>query len=258
MNNLEEEKNDLILFCQKIIHKPDLLTLVPEFVDFMEEYIDRRKREGDGADLEESLPPEFEESDSPKTHGKKAMKDKKYEEAIRHFSECTHLESPLVYSMRAEAYYCNDDVEAALRDVEKALALNQNCAKALVVKSRCFQKNNNLEEAFLCASRAQSNDYNPDVEEYLQKLKKDLDRVRESNELPVRTGEPAIASSTPSASGTPSVPSMDMFMNPEMIAMAQQMMRNNPELMANAINSVSQDKKMQQAISDMASMLQKS
>ena len=149
--------------------------------------------------------------------------------------------SPLVQSHRAEAYYENGERDNALVDANNALCKNSNSAKALVVKAKCHNARQEYKEAFKAISKAQSIDYDPDLNDFVHSVK--------SKSMSIKSPQDKNA---PSASSSPSGPNvMDMLNDPNMIALAQNMLQTNPEMIQSCIKSMGKDSNMKEMIQSM-------
>lgn len=238
----DESYQEVVILLNKIMNKPCILEQHPCFLEFMRNYLDKKSKIIEVDD--ECLPPEFDETESPKTRGKKAMVNGEFSDAIVHFSECLKQpewkSSPLVISQRAEAYYENGNIDKALIDANYALSCNSNSAKALVVKAKCHNIKKEFKEAFESISKAQSIDYNPELKHLETEMKTKLSDSKNT---------PDCSSSRSSSSSIPNM--MDMLNNPDMIAMAQNMIQQNPDMIQNYMKSLESDSNMQSVIQSM-------
>jgi tetratricopeptide (TPR) repeat protein len=247
---MEQEEQSYTILFNKIMKKPSILEQHPCFLEFMRNYL----HEKDEIIENEDLPPNF-EVESPKTQGKKAMISGDFPNAIYYFTECLKQEqwncSPLMRSQRAEAYYENGNIEKAMIDANDALSNNPNSAKALVVKAKCHNTNKEFKEAFESISKAQSIDYNPELNEFVYDMKVKITSKNNTSQSQSSNTAPSSSNSSNSSQSLPNM--MNMLKDPNMIALAQNMLQQNPEMIQNYMKSLEGDSCVQDVLRMMQS-----
>ncbi|KAK2608775.1 hypothetical protein QQS21_002632 [Conoideocrella luteorostrata] len=86
------------------------------------------------------VPTEQDEADAYKAAGNKFFKDKKFDEAIRQYTEAIKLfpDSPIYLNNRAAAHMSNYNYAAALKDCSRAAALDSQNPKVLLRLARIY------------------------------------------------------------------------------------------------------------------------
>lgn len=127
-----------------------------------------------------------------------------------------------LWTKRGNIHLCRKEYRRAEQDAARALELNPNYAKALVLRATTnFKQGVNLKCAFQYICTAQSIDFDEDALGLQKEIKDAMDKKNEDT-------SPTLNANFSSLVQNPNIASL--MQNPQIMSMAQNMM-NNPEIM---------------------------
>lgn len=168
-----------------------------------------------------------EEAEEFKKLGNSHMSDKKYDEAIESYGKAIALDTsnPVYYSNRAAAYSSKGDHVSAVGDAEKAISLDPKFAKAY---HRLGHAQYSLSDFRAAASAFERGlQIEPDNLNLQSGLENALKRSGPSDDNALSQNSTQNSSVSDRGPGGAGLPDLASFMNnPQMMAMAQQLMSN--------------------------------
>lgn len=210
-----------------------------------------------GEDNKEPTEEESDQADEFRGKGAKAYSGGEYEDAINFYTQAILLNPThaLYYAKRAQAFLKLNKPNAAIRDCDRAMQLNPDCASAYKFRGRANRLLGNWELAAKDLRQACKLDYDDEADDWLKevtpnakkieqhKIKQERkkaekedrarrERVRmaqEANKRAAEENEKRQAKSEPEMDFGPDI--MDAFNDPEVAAALQDVMSNPANLM---------------------------
>jgi len=137
----------------------------------------------------------MEQADAKRSEAQHKLGEQKFDEAIQLFTEAiqNNPQSAILYAKRAQCYIKLQKPNAAIRDCNRALEINENSQQALKWRGKAFRMLGNWESAYKDFCKAQLSDFDEDVQQWIKEVeanakklsehKRKYERKREEKEL---------------------------------------------------------------------------
>jgi len=137
----------------------------------------------------------MEQADAKRSEAQQKVGEQHFDEAIKLFTEAiqNNPQLAILYAKRAQCYIKLQKPNAAIRDCNRALDLNENSQQALKWRGKAFRMLGNWEAAYKDFCKAQLSDFDDDVQQWIKEVeanakklsehKRKYERKREEKEL---------------------------------------------------------------------------
>ncbi|XP_045494664.1 putative protein FAM10A4 [Colias croceus] len=124
---------------------------------------------------------ERDQSDEKRSVAMEAFSNQEYEEAIALYTEAIKLnpQSALLFAKRAQAFLKQNKLHACIKDCSHALELNCDSAAAYKFRGRAYRLLGSFENASHDLCESLKIDYDDQVNEWLNEIKPNADKIRQ-------------------------------------------------------------------------------